>query len=88
MAGQVRLRLLIEDKVTPRALTAAGKPCLSGDEARMKVRAAVAAAQESGILVMARTDCRPTQGIEGSHRPYRDVRGRGCRHPVSGLPRR
>ncbi len=56
--------VLIEDKVTPRALTAAGKPCLPREEARMKVRAAVAAAKESGIMVMARTDCRPTQGID------------------------
>lgn len=55
--------VLIEDKITPRALTAAGKPCLSRDEARMKIRAAVEAARESGILVLARTDCRPTQGI-------------------------
>lgn len=56
--------VLIEDKLTPRALTAAGKPCLPRDEARMKVRAAVAAAKDSGILVMARTDCRPTLGID------------------------
>jgi 2-methylisocitrate lyase-like PEP mutase family enzyme len=56
--------VLIEDKVTPRALTSDGKPCLSRDEARMKVRAAVQAAKESGILVMARTDCRPTLGID------------------------
>ncbi|MBS7813600.1 isocitrate lyase/PEP mutase family protein [Roseococcus pinisoli] len=56
--------ILIEDKITPRALTAAGKPCLPREEARMKVRAAIQAAKESGILVMARTDCRPTQGIE------------------------
>jgi 2-methylisocitrate lyase-like PEP mutase family enzyme len=55
---------LIEDKVTPRALTAAGKPCLPREEARMKLRAAVEAAKESGILVLARTDCRPTQGID------------------------
>ena len=56
--------ILIEDKITPRALTAAGKPCIPREEARMKCRAAVAAAKESGILVMARTDCRPTQGME------------------------
>ena len=30
----------------------------------MKLRAAVEAAKESGILVMARTDCRPTLGID------------------------
>ncbi len=56
--------VLIEDKVTPRALTADGKPCLSREEARIKVRAAVAAARDSGILVMARTDCRPTLGLD------------------------
>ena len=56
--------VLIEDKITPRALTAAGKPCLSRDEARMKIRAAVEAAKESGIMVLARTDCRPTQGMD------------------------
>jgi 2-methylisocitrate lyase-like PEP mutase family enzyme len=56
--------ILIEDKITPRALTAAGKPCLPRAEARMKMRAAVAAAKESGILILARTDCRPTQGID------------------------
>jgi 2-methylisocitrate lyase-like PEP mutase family enzyme len=56
--------VLIEDKITPRALTAAGKPCLPREEACMKIRAAVEAAKDSGILVMARTDCRPTQGID------------------------
>lgn len=56
--------ILIEDKITPRALTAAGKPCLPREEARMKIRAAVQAAKDSGILVMARTDCRPTAGID------------------------
>ncbi|GGG35549.1 carboxyvinyl-carboxyphosphonate phosphorylmutase [Caldovatus sediminis] len=56
--------VLIEDKVTPRALTAAGKPCLPREEARMKIRAAVEAAKESGVLILARTDCRPTQGID------------------------
>ncbi|MDB5415162.1 MAG: carboxyvinyl-carboxyphosphonate phosphorylmutase [Rubritepida sp.] len=56
--------ILIEDKITPRALTSAGKPCLPREEARMKVRAAVEAAKESGILILARTDCRPTQGFD------------------------
>jgi len=56
--------VLIEDKITPRALTAAGKPCLPRDEARMKIRAAVEAAKDTGILILARTDCRPTQGID------------------------
>ncbi len=56
--------ILIEDKITPRALTSAGKPCLPRAEARMKIRAAVQAAKDSGILILARTDCRPTQGID------------------------
>ena len=56
--------ILIEDKITPRQLTSSGKPCLPREEARMKVRAAVQAAKDSGILVLARTDCRPTQGID------------------------
>jgi len=56
--------VLIEDKITPRALTSAGKPTLPREEMRMKLRAAIEAAKESGILVMARTDCRPTLGID------------------------
>lgn len=56
--------ILIEDKITPRALTAEGKPCMPRDEVRMKMRAAVEAARDLGILVMARTDCRPTAGID------------------------
>ncbi|MFV0296416.1 MAG: oxaloacetate decarboxylase [Hyphomicrobiaceae bacterium] len=56
--------ILIEDKITPRALTAGGKPCIPREEARMKVRAAVEAAKDSGILILARTDCRPTAGID------------------------
>ena len=56
--------ILIEDKITPRALTAAGKPCIPRKEARMKIRAAVQAARDSGILILARTDCRPTAGID------------------------
>ena len=56
--------VLIEDKITPRALTSAGKPCIPREEARMKIRAAVQAAKDSGICVLARTDCRPTAGID------------------------
>ena len=56
--------ILIEDKITPRALTAGGKPTLPREEARMKIRAAIEAAKESGIMILARTDCRPTMGID------------------------
>jgi 2-methylisocitrate lyase-like PEP mutase family enzyme len=56
--------ILVEDKVTPRALTSAGKPTLPFEETRMKIRAAVEAAKDSVVLIMARTDCRPTLGID------------------------
>jgi len=56
--------VLIEDKVSPRALTAAGKPTLPFEVTRMKIRAAVEAAKDSGIMILARTDCRPTLGID------------------------
>lgn len=56
--------VLIEDKISPRALSAAGKPALPREEMRMKIRAAIEAAKDSGIMVMARTDCRPTLGID------------------------
>jgi 2-methylisocitrate lyase-like PEP mutase family enzyme len=56
--------ILVEDKVTPRALTSAGKPTLPFEETRMKIRAAVEAAKDSGVMIMARTDCRPTLGID------------------------
>jgi 2-methylisocitrate lyase-like PEP mutase family enzyme len=51
---------------TVRAYGRAGaaKPCRPREEVRMKIRAAVEVAKESGIMVMARTDCRPTQGID------------------------
>ena len=80
--------ILIEDKITPRALTAAGKPCLPREEARMKIRAAVEAAKESGILVLARTDCRPTQGIDEAVARIEMYRGGRRRHPVPGFARR
>ena len=60
--------VMIEDKVTPRPLNTAlppgSKQCLPREEARMKIRAAVAAAKASGTLILARTDCRPTQGLD------------------------
>ncbi len=56
--------VLIEDKATPRPLASAGKPVIARDEARLKIRAAVAAAREAGILVLARTDSRPSLGLD------------------------
>lgn len=56
--------VMIEDKLTPRPLDAEGKPCVSRDEARTRIRAAIGAAREAGILVLARTDSRPSRGID------------------------
>ena len=47
--------VLIEDKITPRALTAGGKPCIPREEARMKIRAAVEAAKAKDMTVIALT---------------------------------
>jgi 2-methylisocitrate lyase-like PEP mutase family enzyme len=82
--------ILIEDKFSPRPLTASEKPCRPRDEARMKIRAAVEAAKESSILIMARTDCRPSQGIDEAVARIEmyDVCARGRRYPIFRFPRR
>lgn len=56
--------VLIEDKETPRPLTSAGKSYIPREDMRMKIRAAIEAAKDSGILVLARTVCRPAAGID------------------------
>ncbi|QET01648.1 MULTISPECIES: isocitrate lyase/PEP mutase family protein [Cupriavidus] len=56
--------IMIEDKASPRVLDAQEKLCLPRKEAVIKVRAAVEASRESGMLVLARTDCRPTLGLD------------------------
>jgi 2-methylisocitrate lyase-like PEP mutase family enzyme len=56
--------VLIEDKETPRPLVTAFKTCVPREEARMRIRAAVAAARESGTLILARTDARRGYGLD------------------------
>ena len=56
--------VLIEDKETPRPLVTAFKTCVPREEARMRMRAAVAAAKESGTLILARTDARRGYGLD------------------------
>jgi 2-methylisocitrate lyase-like PEP mutase family enzyme len=56
--------ILIEDKQTPRPLVTAFKTCVPREEARMRIRAAVAAAKESGTLILARTDARRGYGLD------------------------
>jgi 2-methylisocitrate lyase-like PEP mutase family enzyme len=56
--------VLIEDKETPRPLVTAFKTCVPREEARLRIRAAVAAAKESGTLILARTDARRGYGLD------------------------
>ncbi len=57
--------VLIEDKVWPRPLGHNNaKLVVERDEARLRCRAAVAAAREEGVLLLARTDARTSRGFE------------------------
>ncbi|HVZ09452.1 isocitrate lyase/PEP mutase family protein [Rhodopila sp.] len=57
--------VLIEDKAWPRPLGKNNaKLVVERDEARLRCRAAVAAAREEGILLLARTDARTSRGFD------------------------
>lgn len=57
--------VLIEDKQWPRQLGHQGaKLVVDREEARLRCRAAVAAAREEGVLLLARTDARSSRGFE------------------------
>lgn len=57
--------VMIEDQVMPkRCDAAAGKQVVDRREARLKIRAAVDAARDADILVLARTDARTVLGFE------------------------
>jgi 2-methylisocitrate lyase-like PEP mutase family enzyme len=57
--------VLIEDKQWPRQLGNKGaKLVVDRAEARLRCRAAVAAAREQGVLLLARTDARGSRGFE------------------------
>jgi 2-methylisocitrate lyase-like PEP mutase family enzyme len=57
--------VLIEDKHWPRELGNKGaKLVVDREEARLRCRAAVAAAREHGVLLLARTDARGSRGFE------------------------
>jgi 2-methylisocitrate lyase-like PEP mutase family enzyme len=59
--------VMIEDQVEPkRCGHFDGKAVISRAEARMKVRAAVESAKESGVLVIARTDARAVEGFSAA----------------------
>lgn len=57
--------IMIEDQVSPkRCGHTQGKRVVDREEARLRVRAAVEAARECGILVIARTDARAVLGMD------------------------
>src|ERR1700709_2140927 len=57
--------VLIEDKQWPRQLGHKGaKLVVERDEARLRCRAAVEAARDEGVLLLARTDARGSRGFE------------------------
>jgi 2-methylisocitrate lyase-like PEP mutase family enzyme len=65
--------VLIEDKAWPRPLGHKGaKLVIERDEARLRCRAAVEACKESGILLLARTDARPSRGFDEARRRIED----------------
>lgn len=71
--------IMIEDQVTPkRCGHFEGKQVVPRAEARMKIRAAVEAAREAGILVLARTDARAVHGFEAAMERCRDFEEEGA----------
>ena len=57
--------VLIEDKQWPRQLGNKGaKLVVERDEARLRCRAAIAAAKQEGVLLLARTDARTSRGFD------------------------
>jgi len=71
--------VMIEDQVTPkRCGHFEGKQVLSREEARMKIRAAVDAAKEVDILILARTDVRAIEGFDAAMQRCRDFEEEGA----------
>lgn len=73
--------VMIEDQVSPKKCGhTKGKQVVSREEARIRVRAAVDAARESGsdILIMARTDARAVHGFEEAMERCRIFAGEGA----------
>lgn len=71
--------VLIEDKAWPRPLGHQGaKLVVERDEARMRCRAAVEAAHECGILLLARSDARVSRGFDEARRRIEDFVAEGA----------
>ena len=71
--------VMIEDQVSPKKCGhTRGKQVVSRAEARMKIRAAVEAAADADILVMARTDARAVHGFDEALARCRDFEAEGA----------
>ena len=71
--------VLIEDKQWSRPLGHKGaKLVVERDEARLRCRAAVQAAREAGVLLLARTDARTSRGFEEALARLRDFVAEGA----------
>ncbi len=72
--------VLIEDQLNPKKCghIDGARVVIPRDEARMKIRAAVEAAREANILVLARTDARGAHGIEEALARCRDFQEEGA----------
>lgn len=71
--------VMIEDQLSPKKCGhTRGKQVISRDEARMKIRAAVDAARETDILILARTDARAVHGYDEALDRCRDFEAEGA----------
>ncbi len=71
--------VMIEDQVSPKKCGHFdGKQIISREEARLKIRAAVEAARDAGILILARTDARAVEGFEAALDRCRDFEEEGA----------
>jgi 2-methylisocitrate lyase-like PEP mutase family enzyme len=71
--------IMIEDQVSPKKCGHFdGKQVISREEAKLKIRAAVEAARDADILVLARTDARAVDGLEAAIERCRDFEEEGA----------
>ncbi|MFZ2068481.1 MAG: isocitrate lyase/PEP mutase family protein [Xanthobacteraceae bacterium] len=71
--------VMIEDQVSPKKCGhTRGKQVISRNEARMKIRAAVDAARDAEILILARTDARAVHGFDEALNRCRDFETEGA----------
>jgi 2-methylisocitrate lyase-like PEP mutase family enzyme len=71
--------VMIEDQVSPKKCGhTRGKQVISREEACMKIRAAVEARADTGILIMARTDARAVHGFDEALTRCKDFEAEGA----------